>query len=297
MSGHSMRRQIGKSGIGMRFDRQKWMILACGLLAITVLTFLDYWTTWEFSLALGYVIVIWIMSFNLGVYVGTFFALVGALCWTTSELLSDMPYTYWFAPYWNAAIRFVIFAILAYLSTFPKRIHLVEEIARIDFLTGVANGRQFFEKAGIEMERANRYKSAFTLIYLDLDGFKAVNDLLGHNAGDNVLKKVAQTIQANLRATDCVARLGGDEFAVLLSQADYDSADRYLEKMTGQLSQTMRENGWNVTFSIGAMTYINLPSSIDDMIRRADDLMYSVKRDGKNKIKHEVFCGGSSSRR
>ena len=279
----------------MRFERQnKWIVLLEGLIATGLLTFFDYCTTWEFSLALGYVIVIWVVAYNQGMLLGTIIAFVSAVGWTGSELLSDMPYTNRFAPYWNTAIRFVIFTILAYLSSLPKRIHQVEEMARIDFLTGAANGRRFFEIAGVEIKHAGRHNHAFTLVYLDLDGFKEVNDRLGHNAGDDVLKKVAQTIQANIRATDCVARLGGDEFAVLLSQTDYDSAARYLEKMTGQLSETMRQNGWNITFSIGAMTYIRLPISIDDMIRRADDLMYSAKRDGKNRIKHEAYYVATS---
>ncbi|MEK7448876.1 MAG: GGDEF domain-containing protein, partial [Planctomycetota bacterium] len=97
-----------------------------------------------------------------------------------------------------------------------------------------------------------------------------------------------QTIRKNIRSVDIVGRLGGDEFCLLLPETGYDSAQIVLQKLRRVLLESMEEARWSVTFSIGALTYITLPDSIDDIIIKADHLMYSVKNNGKNAIKHEL---------
>ncbi len=119
---------------------------------------------------------------------------------------------------------------------------------------------------------------------IDLDGFKKINDTLGHAVGDQVLQQVANTLRANLRITDAVARLGGDEFAILLTETSAVSAEKVLRKLHELLRTAMRTKGWNVDFSIGLASYACPPESVDDIMRVADGVMYSVKTKGKGNV-------------
>jgi len=164
-----------------------------------------------------------------------------------------------------------------------------KDSARKDFLTGIANRRSFFELAGIETKRSGRYKTPLTTIYLDLDNFKTINDQFGHHIGDEVLCSVSKTIKRNIRSIDTVARLGGDEFAILLPETGAKSADVVSRKIQKELLDIMETNGWPVTFSMGVATYKKATGNFNEIIKKADGLMYSVKQHGKNMIKHEVM--------
>jgi diguanylate cyclase (GGDEF)-like protein len=128
---------------------------------------------------------------------------------------------------------------------------------------------------------------------LDLDNFKRVNDTLGHAVGDELLACVADLLRRTLRASDTVGRLGGDEFALLLPETTAPAADALLQKLRGVLMDTMRAKQWPVTFSMGAAAFLDNPASVEEMIRTADELMYSVKKSGKNRIS-VALMGGSS---
>ena len=161
--------------------------------------------------------------------------------------------------------------------------------ARVDFLTGILNRRGFYEIAATEAQRARRYRRPLTLMYVDLDNFKAVNDSLGHEVGDELLVKVAATIHSAVRATDIVARLGGDEFTVLLPEADQEAGMTVVRKVQKQLLEAMQQEKWPVTFSIGLTSYRSAPESVEEMIRQADAVMYSVKQKGKNSVAHAML--------
>jgi diguanylate cyclase (GGDEF)-like protein len=129
------------------------------------------------------------------------------------------------------------------------------------------------------------------LAYIDLDNFKTVNDTYGHLIGDSLLRLVADTIRNNIRTTDVLARLGGDEFVVLLPETDFEQSEIVINKVQTQLLDEMKKNNWPVTFSIGAVTFLTPPESVDEMIKKADNLMYSAKKNGKNTKKREVWSG------
>jgi diguanylate cyclase (GGDEF)-like protein len=156
--------------------------------------------------------------------------------------------------------------------------------ARIDFLTGILNRRGFYEIAATEAQRARRCHRPLALMYVDLDNFKAVNDSLGHETGDELLIKVAATIHSTVRGTDVVARLGGDEFAVLLPETDQEAGLTVVRKVQEQLLEGMRQENWPVTCSIGLTSFRDAPESVEEMVRRADAVMYSVKLKGKNSV-------------
>jgi diguanylate cyclase (GGDEF)-like protein len=159
-----------------------------------------------------------------------------------------------------------------------------QELARIDPLTTVPNRRAFYEALDKERVRSLRYHRPLTIAYVDLDNFKKVNDCLGHAVGDELLVQVAAGLRSNLRASDYVARLGGDEFAVLLPETDATAAELVLRKLRLRLLEEMKAHRWQVTFSIGAATFLDPPDSLDVIIRMADETMYAIKAHGKDNV-------------
>ena len=199
---------------------------------------------------------------------------------------------------WNLSVQFGVFVSLAFLlGALKARLEGEQQLARTDPLTALSNRRAFLESAAIEVERARRTAQPLTVAYVDCDDFKRVNDLLGHAEGDQLLAMVAATLRGETRAADVVARLGGDEFGLLLVDTDGPTAEALLQRLRLALLQVMREHGWKVTFSIGAVTFLVAPFSAEDMISRADQLMYATKRRGKNGLSHEVVGGRSSPSR
>jgi diguanylate cyclase (GGDEF)-like protein len=122
-----------------------------------------------------------------------------------------------------------------------------------------------------------------------LDNFKEVNDAHGHQAGDELLRLVAQLLEANVRKADTVARLGGDEFALLMPDTELTNAKAVVGRLQARLLQAMRSRRYPVTFSIGVSVFQTPPASVEETIRAADQLMYAVKRSGKNRVRYEQF--------
>jgi diguanylate cyclase (GGDEF)-like protein len=128
---------------------------------------------------------------------------------------------------------------------------------------------------------------------MDIDDFKMVNDHFGHSTGDILLRSVVETISSNIRVSDIVARLGGDEFAILMPETGHESAQAVISRVQRNLLDIVQRNGWPVTFSIGVVTCISPPDSIEEVLKKADDLMYLIKNKSKNMIGYEV-SGGSA---
>lgn len=177
------------------------------------------------------------------------------------------------------------------LSTVRDLTERERELSRIDNLTGAANSRLFMELAQIEIERLKRYERPFSLGYIDLDNFKSMNDQFGHSIGDNILRTVVSTVRKHLRKTDVIARLGGDEFALLLPETNEETARVVISKVQDNLLEEMRHRNWSITFSIGVLTCRIAPDTIDQLVRMADELMYSVKHNGKNGIRFSSYSG------
>ena len=194
------------------------------------------------------------------------------------------------ALYWNLVVEGAFFLTLTFIAASLRDLHGQQHLlARTDPLTGVANRRAFYERAELELSRSRRLPEVLTVAFLDVDDFKRVNDALGHEAGDELLRSVAATFVRRVRSTDLVARLGGDEFALLLPATGAGAARSVLSELYATLVSEMARLSWPVTFSIGAVTFMRPPVSTDDMLRRVDELMYEVKREGKAGVKHQVF--------
>jgi diguanylate cyclase (GGDEF)-like protein len=191
---------------------------------------------------------------------------------------------------WNAMMRLVLLLIVTrILSALRHTLDREKDFARTDHVTDLPNRRAFFDMAQVNLYQAHRYKRPLTVAHIDVDNFKTVNDRLGHSEGDSLLRLIARTLQRNMRAVDMVARLGGDEFAILLPETHSESAQAALARIQHELTAMMRHFGWAVTFSIGVVTFMRPPSTVDELLKGADDLMYEVKRSNKNAVKFAVI--------
>jgi diguanylate cyclase (GGDEF)-like protein len=163
-------------------------------------------------------------------------------------------------------------------------------LSHTDSLTGILNRRALMEAASVELDRLARTGRPFTLLYMDLDDFKSINDTAGHEAGDSLLTKFAVTLKLQLRGIDIVARMGGDEFIVILPETDDQAAGKVAPRLQSLLREEMQKHHWSMTVSIGALTCLSAPSNVDEMFRLADQLMYSAKKTGKNTICYQVYA-------
>jgi len=269
-----------------------YVSIVAGFLLTAFIGIIDFLTGAEISVSVFYVLPVALVTWLTGRRPGLVMAFVCAVVWFWADAATTHGYSHALIPVWNAFIRLAFFVIITWLLAALRRSTERErEFSRVDFLTGAVNSRLFHELAQMEIDRFQRYKHPFTLAYIDLDNFKTVNDRFGHSAGDQVLRAVTSTAGTHLRKTDVFARLGGDEFAVLLPETNEESARVVLSKMRDALLANMRKGDWPVTFSIGALTCSTPPHSIDDLVRMADELMYSVKHAGKNAVKYLSYTG------
>ena len=267
----------------------KYLVFLFSLALIIIICTAQYYSGPEVVFSLFYIFPIMLATWKTGIWAGIFLSFSSAFLMLYIEkfLLNLFPNT--ITPFLNNIFRLIIFLIITYIvSELKISLEKQKELARIDPLTSIANNRAFYEAANMEFEKAKRHGFPISVLYMDLDNFKEVNDRLGHSTGDHLLKIVAQTIIKNIRTIDTVARLGGDEFGILLPQTGPDSAFIVAGKIKEMIMLIMKKNNWPVTTSIGVVSYLKSPQSVDEMIKKADLLMYSAKSGGKNTIKQTV---------
>jgi diguanylate cyclase (GGDEF)-like protein len=190
--------------------------------------------------------------------------------------------------YWNALILLGLYVGCVMILGELRSLYLRErDLSRLDALTQLPNRRAFFEFCEIEASRARRYRHPLTLVFLDVDEFKQINDRFGHMSGDQVLRRTGLVIQSCLRKTDLASRMGGDEFAILLPETNQQGALPILERLQAELRSAIPGEERQVTFSIGAVTFGTPPENVDEMIRIADQEMYRAKHEGKNRMRQK----------
>jgi diguanylate cyclase (GGDEF)-like protein len=266
-----------------RFSRPG--VFSMGVAVTLLLGVIDFFTSVEIAFDTFYLapiaFVTWYGSRNLGLAVSagaTVAWLIG--CTIPEHLLANPP-----ALCWNIVGEFGTFAVIVFLlAALKRRLALMEELASLDHLTRVANRRSFYQIASAEAKRCQRYGTAFTIAYIDIDDFKSVNDTFGHAEGDELLRCVAASLRANTRATDTVGRIGGDEFVVLLPETDEEQSKQTIEKLRAQLREAACSMRHPVTYSIGVVTFVKAPLSVEEMLNCVDEVMYAVKRANKDSV-------------
>ncbi len=164
-------------------------------------------------------------------------------------------------------------------------------LAYHDSLTGLNNRKAFYEHLDQALKRADRYGHQVILFYLDIDRFKQVNDTLGHESGDTLLKKIACRLTALLRKTDIISRIGGDEFTVLVENCQKTSPNVVAEKMIKEIARPYALDSVQVDYvsaSIGISCYPEDSRNINTLVRRADKAMYRAKKKGNRYLFHAI---------
>ncbi|HHJ80031.1 MAG TPA: sensor domain-containing diguanylate cyclase, partial [Candidatus Tenderia electrophaga] len=175
-------------------------------------------------------------------------------------------------------------AVYSDITDLKEKEQQLEQLAHFDGLTGLANRMLFHDRLRAAMHRSNRRKKCCAVMYIDLDGFKLVNDRLGHAAGDNVLVQVSAQIRDSIREDDTAARLGGDEFAIIFNElADRDDVDMLAERVLKKLTFEVNSDAETlfISASIGVAIYPDHGDSIEGLLQCADQAMYDCKRHGK----------------
>jgi len=214
---------------------------------------------------------------------------LGALVWVASNWLAGLRFSnpdLWVT---NTLVQGLSFAVVGWLIA-SLRASLIRErgLSRTDPLTALSNRRAFYEDSGRSLALCRRMRRPITIAYVDLDDFKTVNDTLGHEAGDGVLRSIAEQLRAAIRPSDLSARLGGDEFAVVLPEVGPDVAAATLERLRSILARPAAPGQGAVNVSIGGVTFVEAPDTVEQMVQRADAGMYEAKKTGKNRVHLEV---------
>ena len=178
----------------------------------------------------------------------------------------------------------VIFALFGYIL--GRHADDLRELSETDALTRLLNARGFTARLQAEIKRAKRYREPLSLLFLDLDGLKDINDRFGHRAGSDSLREVGRLIRAELRETDTGARWGGDEFTIIAPKTDKAEAVTFAERIRARIAG--HSAGWPMTASIGIATLnsedVAIPVDVHALLRDADAAMYEAKRRGKNAV-------------
>ena len=159
----------------------------------------------------------------------------------------------------------------------------VQRLAVTDPLTGLFNRHKFDDAIGPEVERASRYDRPLSLIMIDMDGLKKINDTYGHPAGDKLLKEVADLIRDQLRKVDLPVRFGGDEFLILLPEADLQEASRVAERLSARI-RGLSVHTAQVTASMGVAQWEPALGSLQGFLHAVDQALYQAKRAGKSRL-------------
>jgi diguanylate cyclase (GGDEF)-like protein len=258
------------------------------LLGYAALTAVVYWsnavTPGAIRLGILYVIPVLLVTWTEGLVWGIVFGIASIALREVialDQLPATTPVLWRFA---NALAYIAVVAVaMAGLTKLRSSQARLDLLATHDQLTGVLNARAFAERLTQELERNSRYPRPLSLLYLDLDNFKIINDSHGHQTGDAVLRLVADAMRTSVRQSDVVGRLGGDEFAVLMPETDAPLADAAAKRLAASLRDVFKGTP-SVTASIGVVSCAATDASTDDLLRRADQAMYDAKRLGKDRV-------------
>lgn len=261
-----------------------WLRRSIILLVLALVGWLDYLTWYDLAFGIFYLapiaIVAWFDHFKATVIT----IALAALVWVYVDFNSGRAYSHTAILYWNMSIRIIFFCIVAFLI-YKIRMAVKEltAMAMKDSLTSLNNTRALNLIYEQIKKQHSRKKQNVAIALIDLDGFKNVNDTLGHSVGDGVLIKFAALLSSSVRASDTVARMGGDEFVVLLMDVQIQDVHEYEKRLRDIFRQSTLLDDYGVNFSMGIQIFSDLPESLDAATHQADLLMYKSKLNGKSR--------------
>jgi diguanylate cyclase (GGDEF)-like protein len=212
-------------------------------------------------------------------------AIAAAACAATLLLAESLRLSGLYAALGAGSLCLVAVVLVALRSGERRRLAWLERSAATDPLTGLANRPAFEQRTEQELQRALRTGRPFTVIVVDLDHFKAVNDRFGHAAGDSVLSRAGEELARNARAADTVARLGGDEFAILLPETAAADAEEVAHRMQGSIRSAFSGAPQPLTGSFGVATFPDHAGTAAELLGSADQAMYAAKASGRDRIR------------
>jgi diguanylate cyclase (GGDEF)-like protein len=267
------------------------VVFALALGTVAVAGIADEVTGADVNVTVLYLLPIWFAAWFLGAAGGLGIALASVIAGWAADVATRSYY----APrlpiqVLNLAAQLALFTVVAVaVASLRKGGNREAALARTDSLTGLLNRRGFLEVARREIARSARSGRPLTVVLVDVDRFKEVNDVRGQDAGDHLLGGMGTALRSAMRAVDASARLGGDEFAVLLPDADLASIASVLDRLRLVLMQAAAEKAAPVTVSLGAATFSRPPASLDEMLRAAGRMLQDAKTNGGTGVRHDAF--------
>ena len=204
-----------------------------------------------------------------------------------SIILRHTLFHFWLA---SSIIGVLAYYISNYINTSIKLLNRLEQESTIDFLTGLNNVRQFDNSLNEAFLTVKNKNERLSILIIDIDFFKKVNDTYGHLAGDSVLQQLGMVLSTFCRSFDIVSRIGGEEFSVILPDCPSDQAIEVAQRLRVAVEAhkfiILNEIKINITISIGSATYPDNVTDLEDLIKQADTALYDAKRSGRNKVCH-----------
>jgi diguanylate cyclase (GGDEF)-like protein len=274
-------------------NRVAWII---AIASFVVLGLLRRTTDAEYAFASVAIVPVFLVAWTGGRVQGFVASALAVLMWVCSEVLSEHDFAETWVPYLNGFSRLATYCLVVHLTVRTRELLAKQvEMATHDPLTNLLNRRAFLEIGSAESNRARRYGHPLTVVFLDLDNFKNLNDTRGHEIGDAALVAVATAMNDSLRRTDTAARLGGDEFAVILPEIDQYAVREACEKLSSTIHHAL-DAFLPVRVSVGVAWFAHPPQDFSKMLAVADALMYRVKGEGQHGILVQLFDGSHKDR-
>lgn len=260
------------------------------LLSIIFIGYLHFIVGPSFEFHLFFLLPIILACWFTGLFFCCFVFCLTVLSWTLSDYLlagsniEPLPFLF------NSTIHALILAYITYLLRYIRHLLIREsQLAREDSLTKIPNRRSFYESGEIAFSTGHRQQLPVTIIFIDVDSFKSINDTYGHKIGDKLLFEAAQVMNQHVRKNDVLGRIGGDEFCLILLNVEKEQAHSYATNLKEKLAEKMYQHQWQTTFSMGIVTYRVTPPDFLNTIEQADRLMYEVKINGRNGFSQAYF--------
>jgi diguanylate cyclase (GGDEF)-like protein len=286
---------IGKSPAavtGRRREAVRWHAWLRGV-AITLLLFTGLWFGAVHATPARGPVLFWLTVALLmvaGWVCSTRFAIAACVISLAAWSWHEIPRDAWGDTVPGHAVRFVVvLSAVSGLTRLRRQLTNAHRLSRIDALTSLPNRQALIEALEAELGRSRRFSRPFSIVMLDCDGFKQINDVRGHLTGDEVLQLVGNSLRTHTRPFDCAGRWGGDEFLIVLSEVDQEDAQVITERLRAAMRHGVEREFPTITCSLGVVTIRQPPADWQECVRHVDEAMYTAKRLGPDQTRFNII--------